>query len=175
VEVGGEPPMMGQNDMTISEIDEEVTDYDWFAVDKGGRIGHFTTGGIGTLPRSVVASSSDLRDVTDFFRTTLPTSTQAHLAPKAQEAAEAMEREAVVKRRFRDFVMMAGRGLYSFDHSYALDCPNLRVRPRPLYYRIAIPVRPVYLSDLPAEIQAILVRTTLADVDFSRSEEVYVE
>jgi hypothetical protein len=159
----------------ISELDEEVNDYDWFAVDKEGSIGHFTTGGDGTLPRSVAVSSSDLRYITDFFRRTLQTSTQAHLAPKAQEAAEEMESEVAVERRFRDFVMMASRGLYSFNHSYALDCPNPRIRPCPLYYRIAIPARSIHLSDLPDAIQAILVRTTLADVEFSLSEEVYVQ
>jgi hypothetical protein len=175
LEAGGESLMLEQSEMTISEIDEEVTDYDWFAVDKEGRIGHFTTGGIGTLPRSVAASSGDLRYVTEFFRRTPPSLTQAHLAPKAQEAAEKMESEAVVERRFRDFVMMARHGLYSFDHSYAIDRPNPRIRPCPLYYLIAIPARSIHLSGLPDEVQAILVRTTLADVVFSQSEEVYVE
>ena len=158
----------------ISDMDEEVNDYDWFAVDKEGNIGHFATGGVGTMPRSVAISSSDLTYVTDFFRRTLPSSTQAHLASKAREASEQMDSDALVERRFRDFIMMAGRGIYSFDHSYALGRPNQRIRPCPLYYRIAIPASPIHLSDLPDAIQAILVRTAMADVDFSRGEEVYV-
>jgi hypothetical protein len=175
MEADSKPPIIEQSDMTITEIDEEVTDYDWFAVDEEGRIGHFTTGGIGTLPRSVAASSTDLRHLTDFFRITLPSSTEAHLAPKAQQMAKGMESEAVVERSFRNFVMMASRGLYSFDHSDALDPPKRRTRPCPFYYRIAIPIQPIHLSNLPDKIQIILLRTTLADVDFSRDEEVHVE
>jgi hypothetical protein len=161
--------------MSITELDEEVTDYDWFAVDKQGRIGHFTTGGIGVLPRSVAASVGDLHYVRSFFRDILPISTQAYLAAKAQEAATKIESEGVVERRFRDFVMMASRGLYSFDHSYALDCLRPRTGPCPLYYRIAIPTRSIHLSDLPDAVKAILVRTTFADVDFSQKDEVRVE
>jgi hypothetical protein len=96
--------------MAISMIDEEVTDYDWFAVDKDGRVGHFTTGGIGTLPRVVADSSDNLNFIVDFVRTTLPFSTEARLAPRALNAANNMN-AAAVARRFNDFVQMARRGL----------------------------------------------------------------
>jgi len=171
--------------MAISETDEEVTDYDWFAVDKEGRVGHFTTGGIGKLPRTVAASSDDLQFITDFFRNTLPPSTEARLAPKAREAANnvkwrkgwtcPMDAEAAAAHCFQDFMQMASRGLYSFDHSYALDCTHPRTRPCPLYYRIAIPSNPLHVTDLPMNVQTTLTRTVLAGAAFSQDDEVHVE
>jgi hypothetical protein len=58
--------------MVISDEDQEVTDFDWFAVDKDGRVGHFTTGGDGVFPRTVAASSDELQFITDFFQNTIP-------------------------------------------------------------------------------------------------------
>ena len=171
----GNPFQMESFTMVISEIDEEVADYDWFAVDKEGRVGHFTTGGVGTLPRTVAASSDDLHVITEFFRNTLPSSTEARLAPNAQAAANSMDSEAAVGRRFQDFVQMASRGLYSFDHAYALDCPNHRTRPCPLYYRIAIPSNPLHVIDLPMKVQTILNRNVLVGTAFSHDDEVRVE
>ena len=171
--------------MLISEVDQEVYDYDWFAVDKEGHVGHFTTGGMGTLPRIVAASSKDLHFVADFF-STLASSTEATLAPRAQKAAEdvnwrkgwtgpPMDAETAAACCFGDFMRMAGRGLYSFDHSYALDHRTARTRPCPLYYRIAIPIKPLHVAGLPVDVQRILNRLVLTTSDFSRDNEVYVE
>lgn len=171
--------------MVISELDEEVIDYDWFAVDKEGRIGHFTTGGMGTLPRSVAASGDDLQFIADFFRNPLLPSTEARLAPKAVEPTNkvnwrkgwtsSMDAEQAAAHCFQDFMQMASRGLYSFDHSYALDCTHPRTRPCPLYYRIAIPSNPLHVTDLPMNVQTILSRIVLAEAAFSQDDEVHVE
>lgn len=171
--------------MVISELDEEVTDFDWFAMDKDGRIGHFTTGGMGALPRTVAASRDDLRLITDFFVETLPASTEASLAPKALAAAnnadwrkcwtQPMDAEAAMASCFEDSMRMAGRGLFSFDHAYALDIRSPRIRPCPRYHRIAIPAKPIHRTDLPPEIQSILRRTILVNADFSQDDEVNVE
>jgi hypothetical protein len=37
----------------IPETEQEATDFDWFAVDESGCIGHFTTAGFKLLPKSV--------------------------------------------------------------------------------------------------------------------------
>jgi hypothetical protein len=171
--------------MLISEIDEEVNDYDWFAVDSEGQVGHFTTGGMGKLPRAVAASSDDLRLITGFFRSTLSPSTEARLAPKAREAANnanwrkgwtrPMDAKAALGHCFQDFMQMASRGLYSFDHSYALDCNSPRTRPCPLYYRIAIPTKPLHAIDLPMNVQTILNRFVFAESDFSNDDEIRVK
>jgi len=170
--------------MLISEVDEQVYDYDWFALDKHGRVGHFATGGFATLPRSVAASSEDLALVADFFNS-LPFVTEASLAPPAQKAAKSkswrqqwlgppMDAQAAAAHCFQDFVQMARRGLYSFDHAYALGF-HWGTRPCPDYDRIAIPARPIHLTDLPREIQAVLTRTVLPDADFAQDDAVRVE
>lgn len=171
--------------MMISEIDEVVSDYDWFAADKEGRIGFFTTGGIGNLPRAVAASSDDLRFITDFIRKTLSPSTEARLAPKAREAANnekwrkgwsgPMDAEAAIAHCFQDWMQMASRGVYSFDYSCALDCTRARIRPCPLYNRIAIPSTPLHVTDLPMNVRTILGRNVLVGAAFSKDDEVHVE
>src|SRR5262249_44019510 len=59
--------------MPISDIEEETLDLDWFALDRNGHIGHFTTGGMGDLPQTVREGYSvdSLASVTDFFRTSV--------------------------------------------------------------------------------------------------------
>jgi hypothetical protein len=176
---------MESGEMVISEADQEVYDYDWFAVDKEGNVGHFATGGSGTLPRVVTASREDLQFIADFFNALAP-STEATLAPRARKAAEdmdwrkgwtgpPMDAEAAAAHCFRDFMRMADRGLYSFDHSYALDHRAVRTRPCPLYYRIAIPIKPLHVADLPVDVQMILNRLVLTRCDFSHNDEVNVE
>src|SRR4051812_39010755 len=57
----------------IPEIEQEATDFDWFAVDESGCIGHFTTAGFKLLPKSVAASAEDLKKVTEHFKQLTPT------------------------------------------------------------------------------------------------------
>lgn len=159
----------------ISELEEEASDYDWFAVDREGRVGHFTTGGFGVLPRSVAASSDDHKAITEFFRS-LPVSSEASLAPKAQEAAKnpklrrtwtgPMSASTAATHCFEDFVQMASREVFSFDHSYGLDCSMRRMRPCPVYYLIARPSNPLHVATLPLDIRTVLNRTVLSLADF---------
>jgi hypothetical protein len=171
--------------MVISEVDQEVYDYDWFAVDKEGHVGHFATGGNGAMPRVVAASREDLQFVADYFNAQAP-STKATLAPRARKAAEdadwrtgwtgpPIDTEAAAAHCFEDFIRMASRGLYSFDHSYALDHRAIRARPCPLYYRIAIPIKPLHAADLPVEVRMVLNRVVFAKSDFSHDNELHVE
>src|SRR5262249_30305721 len=60
---------IGASAMPISDIEEETLDLDWFALDRNGYIGYFTTGGMGDLPQTVREGCSvdSLARVTDFF------------------------------------------------------------------------------------------------------------
>jgi hypothetical protein len=172
-------------EMVISDTDQEVYDYDWFAVDKEGHVGRFSTGGNGAMPKVVAASREDLQSIADFFNALAP-STEATLAPRARKAAgdvnwrkrwtgPPMDAEAAAARCFEDFMRMARRGLYSFDHSYALDHRATRVRPCSLYYRIAIPIKSLHVADLPVDVRTVLNRLVFTSSDFSHDDEVNVE
>jgi hypothetical protein len=80
--------------MIISDEDENTIDYDWFAVDDEGHIGHFATGGCGIMPRSVAASAEDLETITNFFRkdATAGTTTRLSLCLSAHATFKAMLR-----------------------------------------------------------------------------------
>jgi hypothetical protein len=41
----------------ITTVDEVTRDWDWFAVDASGAVGHFTTAGMRKLPSSVKADN----------------------------------------------------------------------------------------------------------------------
>jgi hypothetical protein len=53
--------------MIIEKWEEETTDFDWFALDDQGKIGHFTTGGFGALPQSVASSKEDLEKLVNYM------------------------------------------------------------------------------------------------------------
>jgi hypothetical protein len=151
---------------TISDIDEEVTDIDWFALDQEGFIGHFASGGFGGLPRSVAASKEDLEKVFSYFKNQPLNATAASPSSKAL-ASVATKDEKGKAKFFKSYLEMASRGLYSFNFVI------IGKRPAP-YYLVARPAKPLHVNDLPDAIKTILRRTILP-VIFTIDEGVSVE
>ncbi|MBH8558290.1 hypothetical protein [Hymenobacter negativus] len=131
--------------MEISDIDQEVSDFDWFAVGADGYILHFASAG-GVLPTSVAASKEELALIAEHFNR-LPETLQAD---KVQVIASIKQEKGV---RYDSFLHYARRGLFSFDKT------RLEARLDTFYQLIARPQHPLMLSDLPAEIAVILSKT----------------
>lgn len=152
--------------MRVPELLEETQDLDWFALDQEGVIGHFTTGGCGALPRSVVSSLEDLRRATGFFRNQLVPTALPIVSPKI-DSHVSLKDERAKARYLQDFIKMASRGLFSFDY--------LRTGTRPTgYFQVATPSVPLHITSLPPEIRQILDKTVLNGIFFHKVNEIDV-
>lgn len=130
--------------------DEETTrDWDWFAVDPEGFIGHFTTAGFRRLPESVRADWDRAEELIQFFEAT-PELGQCEVRPEFWGWEKALRAGAARERYFRCFKEMARRGLYSYDT--VLRAPGD-------YFGVAIPNVPLAIAMLPEDIQRRISKT----------------
>jgi hypothetical protein len=141
--------------MVISQSEQEQSDFDWFAVDEDGHVGHFTTAGFKHLPASVAKDAEDLQFVTKYFTTQAPIRCghaidDCSLAQKVHDW-KGIENES---RYLSGFISIADKGLFSYDiDTYVV--PDLS------YFRVASPLCPVNVRELPADVQRVVQRTKL--------------
>ena len=146
---------------------EQDWDLDWFALDAGGAVAHFTTGGCGALPRSVASASQAERDALVEYFQALPEVGRAIFNPawvgtiKLVPGANSEPGEV-----FRPWLRAAARGLYAFDY---LDDRRRRPRPDRVVARPEVPLR---ADELPPEVRVIVARTVLRDVVFASQDVV---
>jgi hypothetical protein len=149
----------------ISLQDQMDIDFDWFCVDVGGCIAHFTSAGFKRLPESVARSAEDLKFLERFFRDELPLRDDHCVDEQLDQKVPEWRINA--ERYLRSFVAMAKKGLYSYDIGSYLE-PGIE------YFRVAYPKTPINISDLPEAIQKILARTFL-NVRFAASQRISYE
>ena len=146
----------------ISDADEYTRDWDWFAVDATGTIGHFTSAGMRKLPTSVKRDNEAALLLIEYFAS----------APKRSEYVVSVEADIDsknVKDRewyLRSFVAMAEVGLFSYN-TYV---DRLSAE----YFLVASPKSPLYIDDVPSEVGELLRRTRSVRLfaDCSRFSEV---
>lgn len=140
--------------MEISSIDQEVSDYDWFAIDSEGNIGCFASSG-GILPRSVAESAEDLKSLTDYFQALKAEESNYLLAPTftfPKDIVTDKQREYFLS----SYAHYSARGLYSFGRNQL----DRRGRADAFDYGpITIPSKPSLINQLPTTIQNILTKT----------------
>jgi hypothetical protein len=152
--------LIAERSLVAEEIgDSEMfaTDFDWYAVDRDGCIGHFTTAGVQRLPESLRHSRSILSMLDTFFDNQPPRGT-ASLTPGLESERGANGRPL----DWSSFLGMAARGLYSYDTEYG---------PTADYYRAATPERPLSILELPVYVAEALSRTTIP-VCFREAERI---
>jgi hypothetical protein len=145
--------------MQISDLDQEIYDFEWFALDKEGLVGHFATGGCGAMPTSVASSRENLRKVTDFFRNMCSAKSSTQVSQELDEHVDLKNSAAAREVYLRSYVEMASRGLFSYD------CMRSPKRPTG-YFLVAKPLTPLQVSSLPHEISEILGIAIFEDVSF---------
>lgn len=118
----------------------EVNDLDWFASYQDGAVAHFATAGQGFVPDSVRASISKYELLYDYFRSL----TEVFECEIEEADLEVFESEAKRERYLRSFVLMAKKGLYSYD----ADNEG--------YTLIAKPRGGLKLIELPEEVKAAI-------------------
>ena len=149
----------------VSDVDEATLDLDWFAIDKDHALGHFTTGGLGFLPRGAASSREVLEMLTAFFCGRPRIIGSAVVNPNV--CAWARLKKGQEDRYLEDFVAMAERGLFSYDH-----VPTGRGASH--YFRVAAPTTPLALDQVPDEIRQALQAMVLPKVAFALDEEIPV-
>jgi hypothetical protein len=138
----------------IDEIEQDGTDFDWFAVDEEGSVAHFATVGFKRLPATISCSAEDLTVVTDYFLNRAPVVSEHQINQDIGRNRDDWKGEAAEGRYLKSFVEMADRGLYSYDiETY--------VNPATAYFCVAVPTRPVSIEHLPENVRIILKRTVL--------------
>jgi hypothetical protein len=118
-------------------------EFDWFAVDGHGHVGHFATAGYGPVPVAVLARLDDVH-LLDERILQLPVVAEAtgHLPGKID-----------------DWLEMARRGLFAYDWKHWHGPCQ----------RAATPNRPIQLADLPTELREMVLIVTWPKVSFPES------
>lgn len=129
--------------MEITTIDQEVTDFDWYAVDTNGYLIQFASGG-GSLPPSVALSSEALERLHQYFLALPMKNSAVHINPNLAQVVKGM---SDINRYIESSVSYAKRGLYAFDKSDLAHQDNL-------YHLVARPDAPFYARSC----QQILLR-----------------
>lgn len=120
-------------------------EFDWFAVDQDGHIGHFSSAGYGAIPQAVLEHPDAQEQVAAYFQE----------QPK-QTGAELM---ISTGGTLDDWLAMAHQGIFSYDFKH-WDGP---------YQLIARPTRPTVLSALPTHIQQLVRHVCFAQICFTTS------
>lgn len=123
--------------MRISDIDLQCEDIMWFAVDTNGNIFECTSAGCGNVPEYVCKSREETDRLLEYFTNTAPIITEAKLLIPVSE-----------NDLITDAINLASKGIYCYDIT---DYDNDE-----MYNCIAIPVKPLNVSDLPEEIKQLL-------------------
>jgi hypothetical protein len=136
--------------MEITTIDQEVTDFDWYAIDPNGHLIQFASGG-GSLPLSVVSSSEALEQLHRYFLALPVKNLAVHINPNLAQVVKGM---SDINRYIESSVGYANRGLYAFDKTDLAHQDNL-------YHLVARPDNPLLCNELPTHIIALVSRTRL--------------
>lgn len=131
----------------------------WFAVDKLGRVAHFTSAGNGPVPVNIKAAD----DITERLLnevSKLPTtrSPQVVLDPSLKEFHFPWSAGARFKQYVREVTAMVQRGIF------CSDAPQ-----NPEYQRIALPENPLVITELEPALAALLSSVRL-DCSFAEQE-----
>lgn len=127
--------------------DELYGEFDWFAVDRDGHIGHFSSAGYGAIPLVVTEHVREYIELQDHFSEMKGTY------------------NAVLVRRDgnrQHWLNIAQQGVYSFDFKH-WDGP---------YVLVAKPSAPVVIQNFPPEMRLVIERVRFEGVCFQEIEAI---
>ena len=130
----------------LSELEQQSLDIDWFFTNDEHIV--FVASGGGRLPDSIAKSAENSKLLSSFFRS-LPVNSEVVINPSLDK----IKGFVVNDQYLSDFVLMAKRGLFSFDKTVLnnfLDCN---------YHLVARPTVPLTIDSVPNEIKDILMKS----------------
>jgi hypothetical protein len=101
----------------ITEIEQASLDIDWFFTD--GQYISFMASGGGRLPGSVSESKETHKILANYFRN-LPEISDVIINPELNNILIKVFGSGVNERYLKDYVLMARKGLFSFDKTYPI-------------------------------------------------------
>jgi len=147
--------------MRITEIDLEIGDIEWYALDEYGRVARFTSGGSSAVPEYVCESIEELEFICDFFRDN-----------KTDKSTLAVFTYAAAKYPDENFrnecQLLSSKGLYVFDFSGEMDDLDT-------YILISRPEKSTTISNLPLDIQIRMKKFKIEGADFDKDSIIRVE
>jgi hypothetical protein len=132
----------------------EGGEFDWFAVDADGHVGHFSTAGYGPVPLPVL-ERLDAARLDELWS----------LGERLLDLPEVGQATGHLPGRIDDWLQLARRGLFGFDWKH-WSGP---------YLRAATPSVAVSVADLPADRQQLVRLVEWAGVRFPEVESVRPE
>jgi hypothetical protein len=132
----------------------EGGEFDWFAVDAVGHVGHFSTAGFGPVPLPVL-NRLDATRMDDVWS----------LGERMLELPETGAATGCLPGRIDDWLELARRGLFGFDWQH-WSGP---------YRRAATPGVPIEVAALPPELLRLVKLVELPGIRFADSESVRPE
>lgn len=134
----------------IDESEEFGRDWDWFAVDLDGNIGHFTIAGLRALPETILRDQDAAERLIRYFD---ERATTTGFSVRATAEVDSGGWGTGGQERFiRSFAEMSSKGLFSFN-TEMIHGPDAR------YHLVTRPDHPLRIEDVPDEIQKVLGRT----------------
>ena len=151
--------------VTMIDPEEEFTrDWDWYACDVDGHLGHFASAGLRALPHSVKMDRDTAERLARYFFDEAQDRTGYTVRPEAEADAGGWQKPGARERFLKSFIEMARKGAFSYNtqmlHGRAAS-----------YYLVAKPEIPLFVTDLPHEI-ADVVRRTRAPFSFATTDYV---
>jgi hypothetical protein len=144
--------------MRIPDDEEFTRDWDWFAVDPLGQIGHFTTAGFRRLPTAVKDDFEGAEACIRYFEGEAQTRSGYFVREDLERLVGSFDGPDQRERYLRSFVNMAQKGLFSFDTKPLTNELGQ-------YLLVARPKIPLNFDELPAQI-ADLLRRVKSSVPF---------
>jgi hypothetical protein len=152
--VAGTDPQLRPAEGIVSRRAFEGYEFDWFAVDTAGHIGHFSTAGFGPVPLSILDSLDHTQK------------DEVWLLGEQLLALPVIGRATGhLPGRIDDWLELARRGLFGFDWKH-WSGP---------YRRAATPSVPIEFAALPAKFQPLVGLVTLPGIRFAELESVRPE
>jgi hypothetical protein len=139
--------------MRIPDDEEFTRDWDWFASDPVGAIGHFTTAGFRRLPRAIKEDWESAETCIRFFTEGIIARCAYSVSEDLETLVGGLDSPEERERYLRSFIDIAGKGLFSFDTTPLTSGSGH-------YLLVARPTRPLTCVDIPAKIAALVRRVT---------------
>lgn len=146
--------------MRITELDLQIEDLEWYAIDENNNIAFFTSGGMGNVPEFICKCREDLNIVSNYFDLSDNIISEVELVVGAFE-------DYPDEKFKKDCVDISQKGLFCYDVSDENEYKNE-------YKILCRPNNMLKLDDLPERIKNILKQYRLDNVSFGDNEYVSV-